>query len=182
MLLSGGDDTVGAVHSSSWPGLAVPVDDSHPAPVGDVSHQAESLRGRAAVQPALSQVPAGRDEENIVQAWHSSTAGPALLTGCSVLTWSVSPLTLSSHLASGKVDVSADQLYLSRPVLSLQQPQTARVPVVVDGPRGARPEAGEAGAALQYKTQLLNNNNTGHSHSPPRSNPAQLRTRGTVCL
>ena len=54
MLLSGGDDTVGAVHSSSWPGLAVPVDDCHPAPVGDVSHQAESLRGSPAVEPALS--------------------------------------------------------------------------------------------------------------------------------
>ena len=98
MKLSGGHDAVGAVDSSSWPGLAVSVDDRHPAPVGDVSHQAESLRGRAAVQPALSQVPAGRDEENIVQAWYFSTpgssAGSALLTG-----WSVSPVSPVSSLS-----------------------------------------------------------------------------------
>ena len=151
-MLSAGQDTVGAVYCRGWPGLTAPVEDGHPPPVGDVSHQAEPLRGPPAVEPALSEVPAGRDEENIVQAWHSSTAGPALLTGCSVLTWSVSPLTLSSHLASGKVDVSADQLYLSPPVLSLQQPQTARVPVVVDGSCGARTEPGETGAALKCKT------------------------------
>ena len=60
--------------------LAVPEDDGHPAAVRDVSDQAESLRGPATVQPALGEVPAGRDEEDVVQAGNSSAAVSPLLT------------------------------------------------------------------------------------------------------
>ena len=58
-MLSAGHDTVGAVYCRGWPGLTMPVDYGHPPPVGDVSDEAQPLRGPATVQPALSQVPAG---------------------------------------------------------------------------------------------------------------------------
>ena len=82
-MLCGGHDSVGAVYCRGWPGLTVPVDYGHPPPVGDVSDEAQPLSGPAAVEPALSQVPARRDEENIVQAGcpSLSTAGSALVTG-----------------------------------------------------------------------------------------------------
>ena len=67
-MLSAGEDTVGAVYCSRWPGLALPVEDGHPPAIRDVCHQAQPLRGPPAVEPALGEVPAGRDEENIVQA------------------------------------------------------------------------------------------------------------------
>ena len=79
-MLCGGHDSVGAVYCRGRPGLTVPVDHSHPPPVGDVSDEAQPLRGPATVQPALGEVPAGRDEEDVVQAGNSSAAVSPLLT------------------------------------------------------------------------------------------------------
>ena len=81
MVTSSLDHVVGAGDGGGGGGvLAVPVDDSHPAAVGDMSHQAESLRSPAAVDPTLGEVPAGGDEQHVVQAGNPSSGVSPLLT------------------------------------------------------------------------------------------------------
>ena len=93
-LLSAGHDAVSAEDRGRWAGLTVPVDHGHPAPVGDVGHQAQPLRGPAAVEPALGEVPAGGDEQDVLQAGQAPAAVSPLLTDQSGQAPAQSQLTL----------------------------------------------------------------------------------------
>ena len=79
-MLCPGHDAVSAEHRGRLAGLTAPVDHGHSAPVGDVSHQAQPLRGPATVEPALGEVPAGGDEEDILQAGQPPAAVSPLIT------------------------------------------------------------------------------------------------------
>ena len=79
-MLCPGHDAVSAEHRGRLAGLTAPVDHGHSAPVGDVSHQAQPLRGPATVEPALGEVPAGGDEQHVVQAGNPSSGVSPLLT------------------------------------------------------------------------------------------------------
>ena len=50
----------------------MPVDHRHPPAVRDVGDQAQPLGGPATVDPALGEVPAGGDQEDVVQVGQSS--------------------------------------------------------------------------------------------------------------
>ena len=70
-----------------------------------MSDQAQPLSGPATVEPALGEVPAGRDEENIVQTGYPAmvtTTGSALITGAQSQSQSV-PGTVSLTWQVGRL-------------------------------------------------------------------------------
>ena len=93
-MLGPGHDAVSAEDRGRCAGLTPPEDHGHSAPVGDVSDQAQPLRCPAAVEPALGEVPAGGDEEDILQAGQGPAAVSPLLTDQSGQTGAQPELTL----------------------------------------------------------------------------------------